>query len=75
MLRCRSSEFPWLPGSSLTHNVKEGVYGKPNQASLLRVILYSYFPTLVHLVCQQDPLEKGQVTHFTIHGLPWWLRR
>ena len=23
---------------------------------------------------QEDPLEKGQATHFNILGLPWWLR-
>ena len=58
MLLCRSSEFPWPPGSSLARNVKERFYGKPGQASLLRVILYSYFPTLVHLACQGIPGER-----------------
>ena len=24
---------------------------------------------------QEDPLEKGQATHSSIPGLPWWLRR
>ena len=23
---------------------------------------------------QEDPLEKGQATHSSILGLPWWLR-
>ena len=30
--------------------------------------------TLVQFLGQEDPLEKGQVTHSSIHGLPWWLR-
>ena len=24
---------------------------------------------------QEDALEKGQATHSSIHGLPWWLGR
>ena len=30
--------------------------------------------TLVQSLDQQDPLEKGLITHSIIHGLPWWLR-
>ena len=30
--------------------------------------------TPVGSLCQEDPLEKGQVTHSSILGLPWWLR-
>ena len=29
--------------------------------------------TLIQLLGQEDPLEKGQATHFSIPGLPWWL--
>ena len=29
--------------------------------------------TLVQFLGQEDPLEKGQVTHSSILGLPWWL--
>ena len=29
--------------------------------------------TLVRLLGQEDPLEKGQATHSIILGLPWWL--
>ena len=31
--------------------------------------------TLVRLLGREDPLEKGQATHSSIHGLPWWLRQ
>ena len=30
--------------------------------------------TLVQFLGREDPLEKGQATHLSIHGLPWWLR-
>ena len=30
--------------------------------------------TLVQFLGQEDPLEKGQATHSSIHGLPWSLR-
>ena len=29
---------------------------------------------LVQLLGQEDPLEKGEATHSSILGLPWWLR-
>ena len=29
--------------------------------------------TPVQCLGQEDPLEKGQATHSTILGLPWWL--
>ena len=29
--------------------------------------------TLVRFLGQEDLLEKGQATHFSILGLPWWL--
>ena len=29
--------------------------------------------TLVQFPGQEDPLEKGKVTHSSILGLPWWL--
>ena len=29
---------------------------------------------LVSFLGQEDPLEKGQATHSSILGLPWWLR-
>ena len=29
--------------------------------------------TLVRSLGQEDPLEKGQATHSSILGLPWWL--
>ena len=29
--------------------------------------------TPISLLGQEDPLEKGQPTHSTILGLPWWL--
>ena len=69
-LRCRSSEFPWLPGSSLTYSVKEGVYGKPNQASLLRVILYSYFPTLFTWYVSKSPWRKVRLPTSLFMGFP-----
>ena len=31
--------------------------------------------SLVQLLGQEDPLEKGEATHSSILGLPWWLRR
>ena len=30
--------------------------------------------TPVQFLGQEDPLEKGQATHSSILGLPWWLR-
>ena len=27
------------------------------------------------LLGQEDPLEKGQATHSSIRGLPWWFRQ
>ena len=29
--------------------------------------------TLVQFLGREDPLEKGQATHSSILGLPWWL--
>ena len=29
--------------------------------------------TPVQFLIQEDPLEKGQATHSSIPGLPWWL--
>ena len=31
--------------------------------------------TPVRLLGWEDPLEKGQATHSSIHGLLWWLYR
>ena len=31
--------------------------------------------TLVQFLGGEDPTEKGQATHSSIHGLPWWFRR
>ena len=28
----------------------------------------------VRFLSQEEPLEKGEAAHSTIHGLPWWLR-
>ena len=30
--------------------------------------------TPVRFLSWKDPLEKGQATYPSIHGLPWWLR-
>jgi len=30
--------------------------------------------TLVRFLGQENPLEKGQATHSSILGFPWWLR-
>ena len=30
--------------------------------------------TLIQFLGQEDPLQKGQATHSSILGLPWWLR-
>ena len=30
---------------------------------------------LVQSLGQEDPQEKGQATHSSILGLPWWLRK
>ena len=29
--------------------------------------------TLVRFLGREDPLEKGEATHSSILGLPWWL--
>ena len=31
--------------------------------------------TPVQFLGWEDPLEKGQATHSSILGLPWWLRQ
>ena len=31
--------------------------------------------TPVQFLDQEDPLDKGQATHSSVLGLPWWLRR
>ena len=31
--------------------------------------------TLVHFLGWEHPVEKGQATHSSILGLPWWLRQ
>ena len=31
--------------------------------------------TLVQLLGQNDPLEKGTAAHSSFLGLPWWLRQ
>ena len=31
--------------------------------------------TRVRFLGGEDPLEKGQATHSSILGLPWWLRQ
>ena len=31
--------------------------------------------TPVLFLGREDPLEKGQATHSSILGLPWWFRR
>ena len=30
--------------------------------------------TPVRFLGREDPLEKGEATHSSILGLPWWLR-
>ena len=30
--------------------------------------------TPIRFLSREDPLEKGQATHSSILGLPWWLR-
>ena len=58
-LWCEYSPFPvlWLP-SLIAQLVK-------NQLSMLE--------TPVQFLCQEDPLEKGYATYFSILGLPLWL--
>ena len=31
--------------------------------------------TPVQFLGREDPLEKGEATHSSILGLPWWLRQ
>ena len=31
--------------------------------------------TLVRFLGQEDALEKGEATHSSILGLPWWLKQ
>ena len=52
------------------------VYGV-RRASLVAKLVKNPFAmkeTPVQFLGQEDPLEKGQATYSSIHGLPWWLR-
>ena len=52
------------------------VYGV-RRASLVAKLVKNPFAmkeTPVQFLGQEDPLEKGQATHSSIHGLSWWLR-
>ena len=37
--------------------------------------LLAMWETQVLSLGQEDPLEKGEATHSSILGLPWWLRQ
>ena len=53
------------------------VYGV-RRASLVAKLVKNPFAmkeTPVQFLGQEDPLEKGQATHSSIHGLSWWLIR
>ena len=73
---CNAGDLGSIPGSGKSPG--EGI-GYPLQyswASLL-VQLVKNPPamqeTSVRFLGQEDPLEKGQATHSSILGLPWWL--
>ena len=39
-----------------------------------RVVLPAMQATPLRFLGREDPLEKGQRTHSSTLGLPWWLR-
>ena len=50
----------------------DGPRGTPLMAQLVKN-LPAVQEGPVQFLGQEDPLEKGQVTHSSILGLPWWL--
>ena len=63
----------WL--ISNTHSSTEE-HSIPSQNSLIAQLvknLPAMQETLVRFLGRKDPLEKGQATHSSILGLPWWL--
>ena len=49
----------------------KAIYNKV--ASLVAQLVKNPPATLVQFLGWEDPLEKGQATHPSILGLPWWL--
>ena len=59
-------------GREETHpNILKAIYNKT--ASLVAQLVKNPPATLVQFLGWEDPLEKGQATHSSILGLPWWL--
>ena len=50
------------------------IHGLPSLVAQLVKNLPAMQKTLVWLLGQEDPLEKGMTIHSSILGLPWWLR-
>ena len=73
---CNAGDPDSIPGSG--RSPREGI-GYPLQyswASLLAQLVKNppaMQETLVQFLGREDPLEKGQATHSSNLGLPWWL--
>ena len=75
---CNAGDPGSIPGSG--RSSREGIdYPLQYSWASLVVQLVKNPPAmreiLVRSLGQEDALEKGQATHSSIHGLPWWLRQ
>ena len=77
MFSSRNSTVSGLTFRPLIHFEFIFVYGV-RRASLVAKLVKNPFAmkeTPVQFLGQEDPLEKGQATHYNILGLSWWLRQ
>ena len=76
MFSSKSFTVSGLIFRSLIHFEFIFVYGV-SRASLVAKLVKNPLvmqETPVQFLGKEDPLEKGQTTHPSIHGLSWWLR-
>ena len=55
-------------------NFSEFIFYQASQVAQLVKNLPAIQETPVRFLGREDPLEKGQATHSSVLGLPWWLR-
>ena len=53
----------------------EGLQASLSYQAQLVKNLPAILETLIRFLGREDPQEKGQATHSSILGLPWWLRQ
>ena len=75
---CNAGDPVLIPGSGRSPGEGTGYPLQYSWASLVAQLVKNppaMQETLVQVLGQEDPLEKGQATHSSILGLSWWLRR